>query len=120
LSTFLAVYVDDLLITSETFEEHLNHKLLFDRLREHNLRLKLNKSLFCRSEVPYLGIILSQEGIRPDPEKIKVIYNFPEPKSKIQLQQFIGICNYYRRFSMNHARFIHPFRNLLRAGSHKT
>jgi len=118
LNTFLTIYVDDLLITSETSKEHLNHmELLFDRLREHNLRLKLNKSLFCRSEVPYLGVILSQEGIRPDPKKIKVIYNFPEPKSKTQLQQFIGICNYYRRFSMSRARFIYPFRNLLSSKS---
>ncbi|XP_011697582.1 PREDICTED: uncharacterized protein LOC105455741 [Wasmannia auropunctata] len=114
LNTFLTIYVDDLLITSCNFEEHLEHlQLLFERLKEYNLRLKFGKSLFCRDEVPYLGVILSQEGIRPDPEKIKVIQEIPEPRNRLQLQKFVGVCNYYRRFSEKHAKLIHPFRDLL-------
>ena len=72
LNTFLTIYVDDLLITSRSFDEHIKHlELLFNRLKKHNLKLKFSKSLFCRFEVPYLGIILPREGIKPDPEKLK-------------------------------------------------
>lgn len=88
LNTFLTIYIDDLLITSNSFDEHLEHlQLLFSRLKEYDLRLKFSKSLFCRFEVPYLGVMLSQDGIRPDPEKIKIIQQVPEPKNRIQLQK---------------------------------
>ena len=61
------VYIDDILVISETFEEHLLHlHRVFDCLRHANLHLKPSKCLFLRDEVPYLGYVISRDGIRPD------------------------------------------------------
>lgn len=107
--------MDDLLIASKTFTEHLQHlEHLFDRLLYHGFTLKLSKSRFCKDQIPFLGFILSNKGISPDPDRLCIIRDFAEPKSKRQLQQFIGICNYYRQFAVHYAYFIDPLRDLLR------
>lgn len=112
---FLTCYVDDLLITSKGFEEHLCHlDLVFARLAKYNFTIRLSKSRFCQNSLPFLGFILDREGIRPDPERLGVIQRFADPRSKQQLQQFLGTCNYYRQFSLYHAKFIEPFRDLLK------
>ena len=91
---FLTIYIDDLLITSTSFEQHLG-----------NLQ-----AVFTR----FLGFVLSVEGIRPTPDGLKVIEEFAEPSNKKQLQAFIGVCTYYRQFSVRHANYIDPFRSLLK------
>lgn len=112
---FLTVYIDDLLITSPSFEKHLEHlSAVFTRLQENNFTLRLDKSFFCRTSVSFLGFVLSVEGIRPAPDRLEVIKNFAEPSNKKQLQSFIGICTYYRQFSVRHANYIEPFRPLLK------
>jgi transposase InsO family protein len=114
-SNFLTTYIDDLLISSKSFEQHLEHlNLIFNRLQKHNFTLRLSKSLFFQKSIPFLGFVLSGQGVYPDPEKIKIIQDFSQPKNKKQLQQFLGICNYYRQFSLKYANFIEPFRNLLK------
>lgn len=69
--------------------------------------------MFCREEVKFLGIIVNKEGIRPDPEKIKAILDYKTPTDRNNLQKFLGSCNFYRKFSMNHAQLMYPFRELL-------
>ena len=99
--TFLTCYIDDLLITSSTFEEHLKHlQLVFQKLQNANFTLRLDKSFLFRKEVNFLGFVLSTKGIRPEPDKLEVIRRFAEPKNLKQLQQIIGVCTYYRQFSV--------------------
>ena len=114
VTEFVNTYVDDLLIMSQTFEEHVEHlNRLFERLIECGLTLSLEKSQFFRESVPFLGVLLTREGVLPDPSKLQVIQDFPVPRTKQQLQSFLGVCGYYRRFSLRHATFVDPFRDLL-------
>ena len=112
---FLTIYIDDLLITSTSFEQHLGHlQSVFTGLQDNNFTLRFDKSFFCRTSVRFLGFVLSVEGIRPAPARLKVIEEFAEPSNKKQLQAFIGVCTYYRQFSVRHANYIDPFRSLLK------
>lgn len=112
--SFITTYIDDILITSRSFEEHLQHlDKILRTLNRYNFKLNLEKARFCCTEIPFLGVILSREGIRPNSDKIKAIQNFVVPANKAQLQQFLGLCNFYRRFNQNHATLIEPFRELL-------
>ena len=93
------VYIDDILIASATFEEHLQHlEQVFDRLRTANLRLKPKKCRFLCKEVKYLGHVISVRGVLPDPEKTDQVKSFPIPRDVTQVRQFLGLASYYRRF----------------------
>ena len=90
---------------------------LFTQLGEAGFTLSLKKSSFFRKSVHFLGFILDSQGIKPDPEHLEKIMNFPHPGCKQQLQAFLGVCGFYRRFSIRYANFIDPFRNLLQTGN---
>ena len=93
------VYLDDILIASKTFNEHLDHlREVFNRLCKAGLRLKPKKCLLLRKEVPYLGHVISKEGIRPDPAKAVKVQQFPTPVDVTKVRQFLGLVSYYRRF----------------------
>ena len=111
---FTTVYVDDLLITSDNWEDHcrrVDQVLL--KLAENNVTLKLEKSKFIADEVQFLGFNLSENGITPSQEKIESIQLFPTPKNKKQLQSFLGICNYYRKFQSNYSKLKSEFSHQL-------
>ncbi|CAC5400202.1 unnamed protein product [Mytilus coruscus] len=77
------VYVDDILVFSRSFEEHLNHlQLVFDKLTSAGLTLKPGKCLFARKEVIYLGHTISKEGVKVDSSKVDAVSSFPVPKPK--------------------------------------
>ena len=108
------VYLDDVIIFSTTFEEHIDRlQAVFSRLKEFNLKLKATKCEFMKSEVTYLGHIVSQGGIRTDPEKTSVIENWPEPKTVKDVCSFLEFTGYYRRFIKNYARIARPLNDLL-------
>ena len=93
------VYLDDLLILSHTFEEHLKIlKIIAQRLTEAGLTINVEKSKFCLKELPYLGYIVGQGGIKANPDKIAAILDFPEPKTSRQVRRFLGMAGWYRRF----------------------
>lgn len=73
--------------------------------------------LFARKEIPFLGFILGTKGVRPDPCKIKAIQDIPEPRSRRELQSFIGVCGYYRRFQLKYANLLDAFRQILSSKS---
>ena len=93
------VYLDDIIVFSRTLEEHLdNLRRIFGLLEQANLKLKLSKCKFLETSVSYLGHIISASGIAPDPSKIASIANFKRPETVVELQSFLGLANYYRRF----------------------
>ena len=88
-----------MLITLRTFQEHLALiREVFVRLRAAGLRLKPRKCLFIREEVPYLGHVISEGGIKPDPSKTAEAKSFLVPSDVSGVRQFIGLASYYWRF----------------------
>lgn len=109
------VYLDDIIVISETFEEHLT--ILHDvasRLRAANLSINLDKSHFCVPEVTYLGYILGRTGLSPNPDRVAAIVNYERPTSLRSLRRFLGMCNYYRRFLANYSAYTQPLTDLLK------
>lgn len=109
------VYLDDIVVASKTFKEHIAHlKELAKRLRLANLRINITKSKFCVHEVPYLGYILSRDGLRPNPDRVQAIVAYEVPKSVRALRRFLGMVNYYRRFIDQFSALTVPLTNLLK------
>ncbi|XP_036146753.1 uncharacterized protein LOC118646913 [Monomorium pharaonis] len=92
-------YLDDIVIVTRTFKEHL-HWLgrVFNRIGEAGLTINPDKSKFCRSQVKYLGFLVQHEGLTVDPEKTVAILEYPPPRNIRQLRRFIGMASWYRRF----------------------
>jgi transposase InsO family protein len=108
------IYLDDIIIFSPTFEEHLQRlEAVFAKLAEHSLKLKPSKCEFFKSKVTYLGHVVSEEGIQADPEKIAAVKSWPVPKSIKEVRQFLGFTGYYRRFIKGYASVVKPLNNLL-------
>lgn len=109
------VYLDDIVIATDTFEDHLtNLQLIMARLREGGLKLIREKCEFCCKEIRYLGYLVNSHGLQPDPEKIKLILDYPQPKNLKQLRRLLGMASWYRRFIPNHATVIEPLNRLLK------
>ena len=99
---FCMVYIDDIIIYSKTAEEHMQHiELVLQALDAEDVKIKLSKCNFFRTSIPFLGHIISRNGIAPQSDKVKAIQDWPEPKSVNETQQFMGLVNYYRRH-VNH------------------
>lgn len=107
------VYLDDIIVYGDTEENHLkNLEKVFERLRKVGLKLKPKKCSFMRGSVTYLGHIISSEGLKPDPEKYKPILNWPKPKTVVEVQSFLGLVNYYRRFVEKFSEIARPLYKL--------
>ena len=116
---FALAYLDDILLFSRTLDEHLTHiQLVFDRLKQHGLKLKLSKCQFLRTESNYLGFVINKEGIQPEPQKVEVIRGLPEPRSVREVRSFIGMVGYYRRFVPNMSEIAEPLIALTRKHAH--
>lgn len=116
--TELFVYLDDIIVFSDTLEAH-EQKIneVFTRLFNAGLKLKLEKCEYLTQEVRYLGHHISKYGIKPDPEKIRAVKDFPVPKSVTQVRSFLGLANYYRRFIKSFADIANPMNKLLKKGT---
>ena len=99
MEDFMLFYVDDLLIYSEMAEEHLKHlKMVFQKFQESGLKLKLSKCTFFKSQIKYLGHLISSKGISLMPNKIQAIANLKRPCNITQTKHILGLVSYYRQF----------------------
>src|SRR6218665_2283688 len=115
LNQYVLCYLDDILVFSRSFEDHLKHlQSVFDRLRDARLRLHPKKCQLALRRVKFLGHILSDKGISVDQAKVSKIQTFPRPETVHQLRQFLGLCNFYRRFIKDYAYIAAPLNELLR------
>ena len=111
-------YLDDLIITGRTDQEHLeNLQAVLARLNKHGMKLRRDKCEFFKESVTYLGHVLDASGIRPVAAKVDAIQNAPEPENVEQLQAYLGLLGYYRRFCPNLSKQIAPLTELLRKDS---
>ena len=111
------VYIDDIIVYSETFEEHLRDiENVLQRLQSAKLKVKPTKCEWAKEEVTFLGHIVSRKGIKPDPSKVDKVKNYPKPKKLKEVQAFLGLANYYRRFIPKFADIAKPLRDLTHKG----
>lgn len=115
LSSFCCNYIDDILIFSKSFSEHLNHiEQVLQAIIAEGFKLKFVKCNFATPSVKYLGHILSKNAIRPLSDNLIAIKNFPIPTTRKHIRQFLGKINFYHKFIPNAAKLLNVFHNLLR------
>ena len=111
--TFAFGYLDDILIFSPDNKTHLEHlEVVFQRLREADLKLKAIKCNFFKKHIQYLGHLVSGEGIEPLPEKLEAVRKMPPPTTPKEIRQFLGLVGYYRKFVPKFADIARPLTNL--------
>lgn len=110
-------YLDDIVVytASDDFHDHLTHlKEIFLKLRSNNIKLRMKKCTFLSSHVEYLGCIITNNTVKPNPRKVEAVSNFPEPKTRKQIQRFLGLTGYFRRFIPSYTEITYPLSRLLR------
>ncbi|KAI5720182.1 hypothetical protein M8J77_003074 [Diaphorina citri] len=108
-------YIDDIIISTETMEEHLRLvKEVFRRLREANLRVNWKKCKFGASQVKFLGYIVDSEGLKVDSDKTKAIREYPPPRNVRELRRVLGMITWYKRFLPNYSKLLQPMTKLLK------
>lgn len=114
------VYVDDVIIFSETEEDHVKHiEWVLERLYGANMRISREKSHFFRESVEYLGFFVSRNGIRTSPEKVKAILNYETPSTLFNVRSFLGLASYYRCFIKDFASIAKPLTDILKGENGK-
>ena len=109
----LLVYLDDIIIFSKTFEEHLEWlDRVLTRLAQHGLKIKPQKCTFLSDRVSYLGHVVSAEGVETDPEKVSAVKEWARPQSVKELRSFLGFCLYYLRFVKDFEKIAGPLHDL--------
>lgn len=107
-------YLDDIIIFSSTFEEHLERlEAVFVKLGEEGLKLKPSKCHLFKKRVKYLGHVISEDGIEADPAKVEVVKKWPIPTTVQELRQALGFFGYYRRFVKDYSKLAKPLHDLL-------
>ena len=112
---YVRAYIDDLLvITRGTLEDHLEkQREVLRRLRGAELKVNAAKSFFCTHEIEYLGYILTREGIKPQPEKVKAILALNPPHNVKELWHFLGMVQYYRDMRAKRSEMLAPLSDLV-------
>lgn len=115
LSGFAVNYIDDILIFSKTFDEHITHlRKLMDAIQEEGFRLKFTKCTFAANSAKYLGHIIKENTITPLKDNLKSIREFPTPQNRKNVRQFLGKINFHGKFIPNASSTLEPLHNLLR------
>ena len=107
------VYVDDIIIFSKNFEDHVRDvEEVLQRLIGDNLKIGIGKCEFFRTKLLYLGFVVSREGIRTDPKKVSAVKDMPMPECTLELETFLGKAGYYSRFVKNYSKIAQPLMRL--------
>jgi hypothetical protein len=115
LDQFVVVFIDDILVYLKSMEEHEDHiRIVLQHLREHQLYAKFSKCEFLIKEVPFLGHVVSPEGIAVDPSKVKEVLDWKPPMTVSEVRSFLGLAGYYRRFIQNFSKMAKPVTELLK------
>ena len=106
-------YIDDVVIFSETWEEHLKHLTdILERIRKAGLTVKRGKCQFAMSQCVYLGHVFGNGMVKLERSKVEAIENFPLPETKREIRTFLGLTGYYRKFIPDHATIAAPLSDL--------
>ncbi|GFU93842.1 retrovirus-related Pol polyprotein from transposon 17.6 [Trichonephila clavipes] len=117
IGRFVSVYMDDGIITSPSFNEHLDHlNQVFTLLRDAGLTLNKEKCHLARDKLKYLGIVISKEGIETDNSKVKVITEMKPPKNIREVSKFLGMAGWYKKFIPKYADICEPLYRLKKKG----
>ena len=115
------VYLDDIIVYSSSFIDHLSHlELVLDKIQQCGLTLKIDKCQFCRTNFKYLGHIVSKDGIRPDPAKLAAVREHPVPTTLKVVRTCLGLSSYYRGFIKNFSTIAEPLMALTRKSDSKS
>ena len=118
--TYALIYLDDVIVYSETEEEHLVHlRTVLEQFMEHGLKLKPSKCNFFRTKISYLGHKVSAAGMEPGTEGLKGIAKIAPPTMYTQVHKFLGATGYFRCFIKGYARIAKPLNDLLQAENSK-
>ena len=113
--SFIQTYIDDIILFSKSFDDHLQHmKTLHKLLRKNKLTVKLSKCHFSQTSVKFLGHVLSQGEIKPNPEKIEAIKQWKQPNDVGAIRSFLGVVGWYRKFIPHFAEVAVPLVRLTR------
>jgi hypothetical protein len=114
LDKFVVVYIDDILIFSKTEEEHEKHlRMVLEKFRSNQLYAKFSKCEFWLTEVTFLGHVISAGGVSVDPSKVKDVLNWVPSMNASEIQSFLGLAGYYRRFIKDFSKIAKPMTRLL-------
>lgn len=117
LYVIVECYIDDIVVKSKREEDHMKHlAMVFERLREHNLKMNPMKCAFGVSSRKFLGFVVTKNGIQIDPDKVKAIVKMPPPTNLHELRSFQGHLAYIRRFISNLSGRCKPFSRLMKKG----
>ena len=106
---YCLIYLDDLILFSRTTEEHLHQlRVVFDHLREYNLKLKPLKCSLCREEIDYLADKVSKEGVQPSNINVRAIAKYAPPQTYTEIRAFLGLVGHYRHFIKGFAQIAQP------------
>ena len=110
---YALAYLDDIMIFSESFEEHIEHlKDVFERLRDANLVLNKKKCHFIKEKIEYLGHIISRDGIQPNPEKVRAIQTLDPPTTVRGVRSYLGMVGYFRQYIQGFSELARPLTRL--------
>lgn len=113
-------YIDDIIITADTFERHIELlREVSKRLKGAGFSISAEKSRFCVKELRYLGYVMDEHGLSTDPEKIAPILNIPPPKSLKEVRSLMGMASWYKRFIKNYSDLVAPMSNLTKKENSK-
>ena len=116
LGKFVVVFLDDILIYSRTKDEHVDHLCkVFDLLQVNKVYAKESKCEFFEEKIHYLGHIISSDGITMEPSKIEAIMNWPSPTNLKEIQVFLRLAGFYRKFVKDYAKVAVPLTDQLKA-----
>ncbi|KAL0554786.1 hypothetical protein IC582_008714 [Cucumis melo] len=118
LNKFIIVYFDDILVFSKTYDQHLQHiDQLFQVLNHNELYVNLKKCIFCCNEIAFLGFIIRKDHVLMDEKKVETIKNWSTSTTVKQVQAFLGLASFYRKFIQNFSSIAAPITDCLKKGA---